>query len=141
MVFLEPQFLWLLLLTGLGGGAYAWRRDRSAPNPSGPAEWPPLTSTATSPTAAPSTSTIARSAAAPSNQTGSSTIQPMAASSGDWVPPLDDGSCPLSHPVKANDNSGIFHVPEGRFYARTKAERCYVDASAAAADGYRQAKN
>ena len=60
---------------------------------------------------------------------------------GGWVPPLDDGSCPVSHPIKANDNSGIFHVPDGRFYERTKAERCYADPEAATADGYRQAKN
>jgi micrococcal nuclease len=56
-----------------------------------------------------------------------------------WVAPVE-GDCPLDHPVKANDNSGIFHVPGGRFYDRTKAERCYVDAESAAADGYRAAK-
>ena len=54
--------------------------------------------------------------------------------------PLDDGSCPLTHPVKANRNSKIFHEPGGRFYDRTHAERCYVDAASAAADGYRAAK-
>jgi hypothetical protein len=57
-----------------------------------------------------------------------------------WVA-AEDGSCPLSHPVKANANSGIYHVPGGQFYERTKAERCYVDAAAAEADGYRAAKN
>ena len=56
-----------------------------------------------------------------------------------WIAPVD-GGCPLSHPVKANDNSGIFHVPGGRFYERTQAERCYRDAAAAEADGYRAAK-
>ena len=45
-----------------------------------------------------------------------------------------------SHPIKANDNSNIFHVPGGRFYERTRAERCYATAEAAIADGYRQAK-
>ncbi len=54
--------------------------------------------------------------------------------------PLDDGSCPSTHPVKANRNSKIFHEPGGRFYDRTHAERCYVDAASAAADGYRAAK-
>ncbi|MET0144117.1 MAG: hypothetical protein ABW122_13595 [Ilumatobacteraceae bacterium] len=57
-----------------------------------------------------------------------------------WVA-SDDGACPVSHPVKANANSGIFHVPGGRFYDRTHAERCYRDATAAAADGYRAAKS
>ncbi|MET0460539.1 MAG: hypothetical protein ABW195_14915 [Ilumatobacteraceae bacterium] len=56
-----------------------------------------------------------------------------------WVSPVG-GACPLSHPVKANDNSRIFHVPGGRFYERTQAERCYRDPAAAEADGYRAAK-
>ena len=56
-----------------------------------------------------------------------------------WVSPVN-GTCPDGYPVKANDNSGIFHVPGGRFYDRTVAERCYTDADAAIADGYRPAK-
>lgn len=56
-----------------------------------------------------------------------------------WVQP-DDGACPLDHPVKLNETSGIFHVPGGRFYDRTRADRCYASAEAAEADGYRQAK-
>ena len=56
-----------------------------------------------------------------------------------WVP-ADDGACPVSHPVKVNGNSGIYHLPGGQFYDRTHAERCYVDAAAAEADGYRAAK-
>ncbi|MGH9270091.1 MAG: hypothetical protein ACRDZ2_02340 [Ilumatobacteraceae bacterium] len=64
---------------------------------------------------------------------------PPVAGDSPWVP-AEAGSCPLSHPVKANDNSMIFHAPGGRFYDRTRAERCYVDAAAAEADGYRAAK-
>jgi hypothetical protein len=56
-----------------------------------------------------------------------------------WVEP-EDGTCPVSHPVKVNGNSGIYHVPGGQFYARTRPSRCYVDAAAAEADGYRAAK-
>jgi hypothetical protein len=56
-----------------------------------------------------------------------------------WVPPVD-GACPDGYPIKANDNSGIFHVPGGRFYERTIPERCYPTAQAAEADGYRAAK-
>jgi len=56
-----------------------------------------------------------------------------------WVPPVD-GNCPDGYPLKANDNSGIFHAPGGRFYARTVAERCYANAEDAIADGYRPAK-
>ena len=56
-----------------------------------------------------------------------------------WVVPVD-GTCPDGFPIKANDNSRIFHAPGGRFYERTKAERCYATADAAERDGYRQAK-
>ena len=37
-------------------------------------------------------------------------------------------------------SSGIYHLPGGRFYDRTRPERCYVDPAAAEADGYRAAK-
>ena len=56
-----------------------------------------------------------------------------------WVEP-HDGECPDGYPIKANDNSGIYHVPGGRFYDRTVPERCYADPAAAEADGYRAAK-
>lgn len=56
-----------------------------------------------------------------------------------WVAPVD-GGCPPGYPVKANDNSGIYHLPGGRSYDRTVAERCYATAEAAEADGYRQSK-
>jgi hypothetical protein len=42
--------------------------------------------------------------------------------------------------VKGNDNSGIYHVPGGRFYARTVPERCYANTDDATADGYRPAR-
>ena len=42
--------------------------------------------------------------------------------------------------MKANDNSGIYHLPGGRFYERTVPERCYTAAEGAEADGYRRAK-
>ena len=61
------------------------------------------------------------------------------ASSGAWVEP-DDGACPVSHPVKAKLASGIFHLPGGQNYERTRADRCYADASSAEADGLRAAK-
>jgi micrococcal nuclease len=56
-----------------------------------------------------------------------------------WVAPVD-GKCPDGYPLKANNNSGIFHSPGGRFYDRTVAERCYARAEDAIADGYRPAK-
>jgi hypothetical protein len=57
-----------------------------------------------------------------------------------WVPPDEDGSTPPGHPIKVKESSGIFHVPGGRFYDRTKPDRCYATASGALADGYRQSK-
>jgi hypothetical protein len=56
-----------------------------------------------------------------------------------WVD-ADDGECPASHPVKAKLGSGIFHVPGGGSYDRTKADRCYLDAASAESDGLRAAK-
>lgn len=52
-----------------------------------------------------------------------------------WVQPVD-GACYKGYPVKANDNSGIYHLPGGRFCARTVPERCYAAAADAEADGY-----
>lgn len=56
-----------------------------------------------------------------------------------WVEPTD-GVCPVEFPIKGNANSGIYHVPGGRFYDRTVPERCYATEDAAVADGYRRAK-
>jgi hypothetical protein len=56
-----------------------------------------------------------------------------------WVDPVD-GQCPLSHPVKGNASSQIYHVPDSRFYDMTTPERCYRDAGAAEADGMRAPK-
>ena len=57
-----------------------------------------------------------------------------------FVDPGDDGACPLTHPVKAKLTSGIYHVPGGGNYERTKPDRCYSSAEAAEADGLRPAK-
>ena len=47
---------------------------------------------------------------------------------------------PRRLPGEGGPQSGIFHVPGGRFYDRTVPERCYATAAAAEADGYRRAK-
>lgn len=105
----------LVLIVSAGGAFWSWRRESDTSVPS-PPEWPPLRTPPSPPTAS----------------------EP---SSDGWADPLADGSCPIGHPVKANDKSGIFHLPGGRFYVRTKAQRCYSDAHTAQADGYRQAKH
>jgi hypothetical protein len=113
MITAMRRSIWLLLIGAVGGAAWGWWRDHNAPpSPSAPPEWPPL-----EPVAVETVADVAH-----------------------WVPSNDDGSCPPNHPIKANDKSNIFHVPGGRFYERTKAERCYQTAEAALADGYRKAK-
>jgi hypothetical protein len=56
-----------------------------------------------------------------------------------WVDPVD-GTCPVSHPVKAKMSSGIYHLPGGGNYDRTHADRCYASADDAESDGLRAAK-
>ena len=57
-----------------------------------------------------------------------------------WVDAADNGACPAHHPVKAKLASGIFHLPGGANYSRTNADRCYLSAETAEADGLRAAK-
>jgi hypothetical protein len=119
----------------LAGGAYAaWRfLAARAPDTGGvtfqtsPFPGPPRPVPGPSPAPTP---TAEVAPAAPS-------LSPNGASP--WVEPVD-GSCPLTHPVKAKLSSGIFHEPGGGNYDRIRAERCYVDSDAAIADGLRAPK-
>ena len=52
----------------------------------------------------------------------------------------DSYKCPKGYPVKGNADSGIYHVPGGRYYSRTKPEECFSSASAARAAGYRASR-
>lgn len=56
-----------------------------------------------------------------------------------WVEPTD-GACPSTHPVKAKLSTGIYHLPGGRHYERTRPDRCYRDAEAAERDGLRRSR-
>lgn len=130
-----------VLLVSAVGAVYAWWRDREQ-NSIAPAEWPPITSPGSTPAPGPpSSSEIPVAASFVDPLVDAPGARSADGGAGRWVTPADDGSCPLDHPVKANDTSGIFHVPGGRFYERTKAVRCYPDDEAALADGYRRAKN
>jgi hypothetical protein len=105
----------LLMLAAAIGAAFSWRRSRvGTPTPAAAPQWPPLAPNEPEPSAAPA-------------QT--------------WVPANADGTAPTTHPVKAKESSGIFHTPGGRFYDRTKPDRCYPTAAAAEADGYRRSKS
>jgi hypothetical protein len=66
--------------------------------------------------------------------------QPVPDATVPWVEPAESGACPANHPVKAKLASGIYHVPGGANYARTQADRCYLSAGAAEADGLRASK-
>ena len=56
-----------------------------------------------------------------------------------WVEPIA-GECPPTHVVKGKLTSGIYHLPGGLNYERTRPDRCYADADAAESDGLRPAK-
>ena len=133
------RLFWLALL---GGGAYAaystWQR-RQEPGPAGPPSWPPLEEQDGDVQAGdPLVAAFGNvSEHAPEQESATSAGAPTTQR---WVEPID-GECPPGYPIKGNDNSGIYHVPGGRFYDRTGAERCYARAEDAEADGYRAAKS
>jgi len=109
-----------------------------------PAAWPPLQAVDESPVAArgefAEAADRADAFAATVDEPAATAVAPTTDADRGWVPPGDDGTCPMSHPIKANDNSMIYHQPGGRFYDRTRPERCYADPARAEADGFRAAK-
>ena len=132
MIVMTRRIVWVMLIALVGGAAFAWLRDRRGPQIGAPPEWPPLEPDSAS---APSTPTESQAAADESPDDAPDVVAQA------WCEPNADGSCPETHQIKVNTTSGIFHVPGGRFYERTKPHRCYATAEAAAADGYRQSKS
>ena len=164
------RLFWLSALGGGGYAAFNWyqqRNDALAP-PQSP-EWPPLdgaqaaagsttarpeadqpvadkpateeSAAKESPTTDPAAAQGLAAVGAVETEDSAAAAEPTSAPTGDqrWVEPVD-GECPDGYPIKANANSGIYHVPGGRFYGRTVPERCYARAEDAEADGYRAAK-
>jgi hypothetical protein len=123
--FLKKLLIVLVVVAGLGAvfTVLKRRRDESMPGRTNAATWPPLTRE-------PVPETV------PANVPEA---VPVSAAAADWVAPVD-GQCPAGYPIKVNTTSGIYHVPDGRSYARTVAQRCYATAEAAERDGYRRAK-
>lgn len=125
------------------------RGDRKPPT-TGQATWAPLTVV---PPHEPRTGPVQFTATAAPSTTVEPTTEPVAPVAsepaatepdasepvGSWVEPVD-GVCPITHPIKGNAGSGIFHVPGGMSYDRTIPERCYATEDDAIADGYRKAK-
>lgn len=131
-----------------GLAAVAALRRKKDPLPTVPtndgAAWPELTALAdaaveTTPPAAaapagdpvPAEDPVPAGDAAPTADSGPAT---------GWVDPTDDGECPDGYPIKAKASSKIFHSPGQMNYERTAPDRCYADAEAAQADGFRPAK-
>ncbi len=133
MVPLLRRVFWLAVVGGAGfAGWSAWSRRNASANMR-PPEWPTIEPPV-------SVAPAASHAAEPvDNAPAASPAEVSPSGALAWVAP-DGGACPSSHPIKANSNSGIFHVPGGRFYDQTRAERCYGLAEDAEADGYRRAK-
>jgi hypothetical protein len=138
----------VLMIAAAGAAVLAWLRDRrSAGTPLDAPAWPPLGPLDGAVPAVPPSSDQAEPVverAAPEDPQSAAAAEAEGAAPDEgatWVAPAADGSCPEGYPIKAKTSSGIFHVPEGRSYARTKPERCYATAEAAIADGYRQAKS
>lgn len=50
--------------------------------------------------------------------------------------PLEDGSAPEGYPVKANEDSKLYHEPDSRYYDITRADLYFESAEAAEAAGY-----
>lgn len=131
---LRRTVLLTLLALGVGAALSWWRSQATTPTPAQPPQWPDWPARADE-----------SDAAGPAESAGAAGAAGAAAGSGDaaepvWLPANDDGSTPVGHPIKVKESSGIFHVPGGRFYDRTKADRCYPTAAAAEADGYRRSK-
>lgn len=133
MVTTLKRLFWLAFFGGAGFAVWSMIQRRNEGPAGAPPEWPPIDvdENASAPAA------FADAAADADDAAGAPEADDDSAR---WVEPVD-GSCPISHPVKANDNSGIYHVPGGRFYDRTGAERCYARAEDAETDGYRAAKS
>jgi len=115
-------------------------KPKPKPPATGSASWPPLVEEAEPVRRTGPVEFTDTPADAPADPPIEPTVEPSPESGSDnWVDPTD-GTCPASHPLKANAQSHIFHVPGGGSYDRTRAERCYAEAADAEADGFRQAK-
>jgi hypothetical protein len=124
------RVLLLLVLLGAAGFVALRLREQTAPAAVGdPPTWPPIP---------PRPDTAPVAAAATDHTAAVDRPAPVVAAA--WKPLNADGTMPDGYPIKAKNQSMIFHVPGGRFYDRTRPERCYATEDAAAADGFRRSK-
>jgi hypothetical protein len=134
---LRRTVLLTLLALGVGAALSWWRSQATTPTPAQPPQWPDWPARADEPNA---TDVADLGAAADVADTAETDTATSGAAEPAWLPANEDGSTPAGHPVKVKESSGIFHVPGGRFYDRTKPDRCYPTAAAAEDDGYRRSK-
>ncbi len=59
---------------------------------------------------------------------------------GRFTPPKGATSCPSWAPIKGNADSGIYHMPGGRYYNATKPEDCFRTEADAVRAGYRKSR-
>jgi len=57
----------------------------------------------------------------------------------DYIDGDGTDSCPVDYPIKANQRSGIYHMPGDLAYDRTVPTYCYQSEASAERDGYRHA--
>ena len=121
------RILKLAVVTAIVGALVSWFRSRSSEEDENSEEedlpWPPIRTNETE-----STSTVV-------DPNDGSPVDPR-----EWLSCDESGNCPESHPIKAKDSSGLYHIPGGNIYERTIPDRCYATLEAAEADGYRQSQ-
>jgi hypothetical protein len=106
----------LLILAAGAASLAAWWRDPSRRSAAGsPPSWPPF-------------------------ETVDTAADPDPGSPRWFAAAADVTDPPDGFPIKVKESSGIYHVPGGRFYDRTRPDRWYATADAAEADGYRPSK-
>lgn len=75
---------------------------------------------------------------APSGEDAEDTLE-MVMADRDAIPGDGTTECPEGFPIKGNDRSQLYHVPEGLAYARTKPDMCFRTPEAAEKAGFRRA--
>ena len=121
------RILKLAVITAIVGALVSWFRSRSSEEDENSEEedlpWPPIRTTEPD------------SASKVVEPNDGSPVEPR-----EWLSCDESGNCPESHPIKAKDSSGLYHIPGGNIYERTIPDRCYATIEAAEADGYRQSQ-
>ncbi|MAT02341.1 MAG: hypothetical protein CL421_04735 [Acidimicrobiaceae bacterium] len=121
------RILKLAVITAVVGALVSWLRSRSSEENEDSEEedlpWPPIRTTEPD------------SASKVVEPNDGSPVEPR-----EWLSCDESGNCPESHPIKAKDSSGLYHIPGGNIYERTIPDRCYATIEAAEADGYRQSQ-